>query len=296
MPLPIIKKMKKKLFFVLIIISAITLNAQETDTLKAKELTKGAYRVFNEFLSNTPSITDSFYVKSKARGHKNWRGTYSLIPKYSVTNKKIKHIWGFCDGKKSYIMHQSEFFPIEVENGQYSFIGYDLINNSGAGSAGVLGGAIGGGIYAAAALSKAKNNKIKYIIDTTTGEAIHPNKPSSGNQNLTGARLIVYRRASKESDIPFEFIVNDSLTYSFIPNSFIELNFGGNTSSTKICYGTNFSKCLVVDLSLEEIKYIQCSILKKNKTPQLIEVKTSKGEFDSYKPKKAQIKREKNNW
>jgi len=33
-----------------------------------------------------------------------------------------------------------------------------------------------------------------------------------------------------------------------------------------------------------------------NKTPQLIEVKTSKGEFDSYKPKKAQIKREKTNW
>ncbi len=287
--------MKNKLLLGLFILGAITLNAQETEIPKSKKLIKGAYKTFNEFLLNKPGITDSFYVKSKARTNKTWKGTYSLTPKYSETNRRIKKIWGFCDGNISYILHQSEFFPIKIEKGQYSFIGYDLINTSGVGVAGVVGGAIGGGIYAGVALSNAKSKMIEYIIDKNTGEAIHPYKMSSENPNLIGAKLIVYRRAPKESDIPFEFSVNDSLTYSFIPNSYVNLNFGMNTSSVKICYGANFSKCVVVDLNIEENKYIQCSILEKDKTPQLIEVKTSKGEFDSYKPKKAQLKREKNN-
>lgn len=285
--------MKNKLLLGLFIFGVIMLNAQETEKLKTKKLIRGAYKTFDEFILNQPSITDTFYVKSKERNNKNWKGTYSLTPKYLESNRRIKKIWGFCDGNRSYILHQSEFFPIKIENGQYTFIAYDLIDNSGAVAVGVMGGATGAGIYVGIPITKAKSKKIKYIIDETTGEAIYPYKPSPENANLFGAKLIVYRRSQKESDIPFEFSVNDSLTYSFIPSSFVNINFGMDTKSVKICYGDNFSKSLVVDLNIEEIKYIQCSILKKDKTQRLIEVKTSKGEFDSYRPKKAQMKREK---
>jgi len=286
--------MKKTLLIGLFILTAISLYAHGTETHKSKGLIKGAYKTFNEFILNKPSIIDPFYVKYKARKHKAWKGTYSLTPRFSETNKRIKKIWGFYDGNNAYILHQSEFYPIKIENGQYSFIGYDFIDNSGATSAGVMGGAIGAGIYGAVALSKAKSKKIKYTIDKATGEPIHPYK--STLKNLNGVKLIIYRKAKKELGVPFEFTVNDSLKYSFIPNSFVKLNFDENTTSVKICYGINFSKSLIVNLDKEFDKYIKCSLLEKDKKPQLIEVRTSTGEFDSLKPEKEQKKREKNNW
>ena len=105
----------------------------------------------------------------------------------------------------------------------------------------------------------------------------------------SGKKLIIYRKASKELDKPFDFLINDSLKYSFIPNSFIELEF--DMPSVKICFGTDFSDCLEIELSNEEYKYVKCSLPEKDKISNLVEVKSSKAEYDSYKAEKSQKKR-----
>ncbi len=195
--------------------------------------------------------------------------------------------YGVCDGVKTYIFHQSEYFPIVKENGKYTFIGYDLIDNSGACAAGLLGGAIGGGIYAATVIKRAKSKKVKYIINSSTGIPIYPN--SLLDSFRSGKKLIIYRKASKELDRPFEFLINDSLKYSFIPNSFVELEF--DMPSVKVCFGTDFNDCLEIELDNEEYTYVKCSLLEKDQISKLVEVKSSKGEYDSYKSEKSQKKR-----
>ena len=284
--------MKKQLLLGLSILVTFPLSAQKTKSIKSQNLVRGAYRTFDEFLSNKPSITDSFYVDSKPRTNKHWVGTYSLTPRYFKTKRKIKKIWGFCDGEKTYILHQSDYFQVDAEDGNFIFIGYDIIDNVGAGTAGAMGGAIGAGIYSAIALSKAKSTKIKYLININNGMPIYPNKSSTTQDNSVSERkLVLFRRNHNESGKPFEFIINDSIKYSFIPNSFVNLNFASNVSEVKVCYGASFENCLTVSLNEDEDKYLQCSLLEKERTPHLIELRSSKGEFDSYKPEKAQNKR-----
>lgn len=287
--------MKKTLLVGLLILGAISLNAQGTEIYQSKDSIKGAFKTFNEFIRNKPSIVDPFYVKSKERNHEDWKGTYSLTPKYTETDRRIKKIWGFYDGTTAYILHQSEFFPIVFEDGQYVFIGFDIVDNSSVSTAGLLGGAIGSGIASAVALSNAKSNKTKYTIDKNTGKPVHPQRSTEPLQIAEKKISVnIYRKGRKELDLPFEFTVNDSLRYAFIPNSFVNLKFDEQTTSLKINYGDNLSESVTITLNKDKDKYIQCSLLEKDKIPQVVVVTTSTGEFDSQKPEKEQKKRESN--
>ena len=283
--------MKNYLYCAFFLLFSIGLKAQEKETEKSSHLVKGAYETFHEFVTNNPAIIDSFYVKSKERNHKSWVGTSNLIPKYAETNKKIKHIWGFCDGEQAYVMHQGEFFPISVIGDQYKFIGYDIIDNGGATAAAVLGGAIGGGIYSAAAISKAKKNKTLYTIDRETGLAIHPTR--STPSNVIDAEVVFYRRAKNELIEPIVFMVDDSLTYSFIPGSLVRIGFKENRTIMKVCYGPNFSECIEIIRDHMYDNYVECMLLEDEINATVQEVDTSKGEFDSFKARKIQKKREK---
>lgn len=117
---------------------------------------RGIYRTYEEFLTNSPGIIDSFYVNTK--------DNISFTPKRRVNDFKVKRVWGFSDGDKVYIGHQSFFYPLEYLDNELSFIGYGIIDNSGAIAAGLFGGAIGAGIYSAIEVSNSKSNpKTVYI-------------------------------------------------------------------------------------------------------------------------------------
>jgi hypothetical protein len=116
--------MKKELLLSLCLFSLISLSSQISESSKPHCLKRGVYINFNEFVSNNPSIADSFYIEIIERRNKNWKGTYSCTPRYVETKRKIKKIWGFCDGTRAYIYHEKEFFPIVIEEDQYWFVGY----------------------------------------------------------------------------------------------------------------------------------------------------------------------------
>jgi len=256
------------------------LSAFETNTLK-----RGAYKTFEEFLSNSPSITDSFYVETKARTNKNWEGTTQVVPRYFDRDKKVKKVWGFSDGIDLYIFHQVEFFPISKTGKTLHFVGYDLLNDDGATTAAVLGGAIGGAIHA----SNQKAKKIKYEVDLLTGEPVHPEHKAA----LEFARknqFIIYRRSKKQSDENAIFVINDSLSYSFEPDSYVNLAFPPELP-VRICPEENEANCVELTFSDEPVVYVQVILPEEGQEVQLEVMEESKGEFDYYKTEKKQRKR-----
>ena len=252
-------------------------------------LQRGAYKTYDDFKAVIPSIIDSFYIESKPRKSDNWEETYSLVPKYSSSNKKIKKVWGFCDGSNIYIFHQIEFFPLEIQDSQLIFYGYGIVDNSAVGTAGVIGGAIGAGIYGATVLAQAKNQKVKYVIDPSTGQVVNKGAKAISK---TG-NLILYRRGSKEREEAINFTINESNTYSFVPSSYRVLNFNPSAGPISICPTTESSDCTNLILEWDEPKYVRVSFSKKDATPSITEVETSEGEFESVASKRQQKKRDK---
>jgi hypothetical protein len=173
-----------KLFAILLfVLFSISSNAKE-------ELKRGIYYTYEDFKNNTPDTIDAFYVVKKERKRKNWKGTYSLTPRFAEGGKKIKHIWGFCDGEQAYIFHQKEFFPIEKTETNHVFFGYAQKRGSVKGGGAIIAGVevagsipyfgfiigapifLTGGIIAASTASSYKKDKIEYLINPRNG-AIH---------------------------------------------------------------------------------------------------------------------------
>ncbi len=267
---------------------------QSQEILKAKSIKRGAYKTYQEFLDNEPSISDSIKIKVKPRVNKNWTGTSTYVLRNYSSNKKLKKIWGFSDGKKAYILHQNEFFEVFLEDSSHYFIGYDIIDNSQIGTAVIIGGAIGGGIQSAAALNKARNNPTKYLINKINGAAIHPNKkPKEINYSQYSKTIVFYRGKTQESYLPFIFSINDSVQYSLKPQVYLNIDVNIQSAIVKVCYGDSLKECNEIDFFDERLKYIDCSVTKKEKTHTIRIVSKSQGESDSYWSKKAQEKMEK---
>jgi len=130
--------------------------------------------------------------------------------------------------------------------------------------------------------------------DIRNGIEISPYHTLPKTWNLIGAKLNFYRRDKKQTNEPLNIIVNDSLQYSFVPNSFESLFFKLGSPPVKVCYGLGFNNCFIVKLNGDETKYIECSLSEKDQIPKLIEIEKADGEYYSSKPKKAQQKRDEN--
>ena len=181
-PTPAFQTMLLKLTILLLsVLFAFPGNGQNT-------LKRGVYKTFEEFKNNTPNTEDQFYVDKKERKRKNWKGTYSVTPRFEEGGKKIKYIWGFCDGEQAYVFHQKEFFPIEKTENSQLFFGYGVKKGSVKGggvalaagdvmmSAPILGVfaavplLLTGGIIAASTASSYKKQKMEYLIDPINGK------------------------------------------------------------------------------------------------------------------------------
>jgi hypothetical protein len=256
-----------------------------SSAIESGAIERGGYETFEEFLNNSPSITDSFYVETKTRSNKNWEGTKQVIPRLVERDKKIKRVWGFSDGVDIYVFHQVEFFPFFRTGETLYFDGYDLLDDDGATTAAVLGGAIGGAIHA----SNQKAKKIRYEIDLKTGEPVHPEHKAAVELSRKN-QFIIYRRSKKQSEKNAVFVINDSLTYSFEPDSYVHLVFPPELP-VKICSVGDDKNCVELTFSSDPITYVQVLLPEESERLELEVTTESKGEFDYYKTEKKQNKR-----
>jgi len=281
------------LIFFLSLLSLSGISQELGIPIENEDPKRGIYKSFEEFKFNIPSITDSFNVERNVRTQKNWKGTYSLIPRYSENNKKVKKVWGFSDGQKTYAFHQWEFFEIKIDSGRIGFYAHKQLDNAGAAAAGVLGGAIGGGIYAGIAISNAKSKRIYYQINPINGK-LHSFQTKIDISDMEGqmTKLILYRRSKKEMNEPLNILINDSLGFELIPYSIKEIDVPITRKPLKICYGKNSEQCMDLVVISTDIKYLEGSISSKGAETKLEEVQIEVGKFYSTQAKFYQNKRE----
>jgi hypothetical protein len=285
---------KHKLIIILILFCfCLTGYSQRIEMPISTEVPKrGIYKTFEEFKFNVPSVTDSFYLDNKIRTQKNWEGTISYTPRYASNNKKAKKIWGFSDGQKVYTFHQWEFFQVKLDTSSVGFYAYEELDNSGAVAAGLIGGAIGGGIYAAVAIDNAKKKKVYYTLNSLNGKLNSINEiGDSLNVDSQFTKLILYRRDKKEKKDPLNISLNDSIKFQLIPNSLKEFDIPISREPLKICYGNKLDQCIDLTVISNEIKYLEGSISSKTDMINLEEVKIEVGEFYSKQTKYFQDKR-----
>ena len=77
-------------------ILAISQDSVTNNILSTKKFRKGIYYSFKEFRDNSPSTTNEFRVEADSSKF----DRYKLL---SATNKKIKNVYGFCDGSYLYL-------------------------------------------------------------------------------------------------------------------------------------------------------------------------------------------------
>ncbi len=288
------KNAKSYLILLLLLAFSAQLTAQQ-DTNDTTILVRGIYNNHEEFLTNKPGITEPFYLKQIERLQKAWKGTYKIKIKYTESNKRAKpnSHWGFCDGTKTYIEHQGEYFEIEEENGEYFFVGYDLLNlnPSATAAAGVAGGLVGGALYAGIATSVARSKRIRYTIEMQNGTAIHPYKGKDKRTENYNNVLIIYRTSKKQNETPMEFIIDDSLDFSFVPDSYAKILYDTCVHSVRVCYGENLADCVDFELINAKSVYLQCNFGKKSPKPEIVEVDYEYGKFYAEKPRKITEKR-----
>ncbi|NQY10542.1 MAG: hypothetical protein HRT71_13655 [Flavobacteriales bacterium] len=253
-------------------------------------LVTGIYFSYNDFVSNIPSKTTDFKIIAKPRTHRKWVGSNSYKLKKTETTWKFKKVWGFSNGEKAFVRHQNEFFEIFAEDGEYKFKGYDIQNVQVINGATLIGGALGGGIAAAAELARMKDNPQIYILNKYSGEVQGQEKQVS----VYNGKLInvyFYRKGKNELADLFEFTVNDSLSYSFEPSSMKYFRIRSTESPIKVCYKNSKEVC--VDIILHEDKDTFVSISnEEDGIPNIKRVTRSEGEFEGTKAENIQRRRE----
>lgn len=83
----------------------------------AIRMAKGAYRTFEEFLQNAPSIGNAEFSRDNT-------GNYSLrIPDENGQLYYTHSVWGYCDGGHAYVMMDGNLFPIFEIHHQFYVLG-----------------------------------------------------------------------------------------------------------------------------------------------------------------------------
>ena len=109
----------KNLILIIFIAIPILLFGQDK-IYNATELKKGLYKTYDEFINNTPSITNEFSVKN--------RSTVTGGSPFDFEIKdgtKVGNVFGFCDGKDVYFkgLRNGGYCKADYV-GRYSFFNY----------------------------------------------------------------------------------------------------------------------------------------------------------------------------
>jgi len=261
---------------------------------QSNSLVRGIYATFDEFKAGAPSILDTFYVDSVERFRNNWIGTYSLIPRFTPNGKAIKRIWGYCDGNQNFIHFQSDYYPVEVAGGDITFEGTGVFNSSNVVTAGLLGGAIGAGIYSLAAVEIAKDKRIKYVINPNNGDIHSAKDLEEAFYSFKEKKLVLYRGTKKEIHESMSFAINDTVITTFLPGSYLELEIQPAVHQIEICFGKDFENCETI-LFTDLVQYVECQYSQKrtNGKYKFVAVNISEGEHHSVWSYDVQSRRDK---
>lgn len=266
-------------FLFLFLISSAT-QAQD------ESLLRGVYGSFDDYKAGTTEVLDSFYLDSVPREKEAWLGTYSVTPRFTKKDRKVRRIWGFYDGTQSWIGFQNDFFPLVIENGNITFEAYGTVDNTNAAISGLLFGAIGAGIYSVAANAEAKGERITYVLDPNNGLIYTADDLGldlqTSDVEFGDKKLVIYRGTKKEIDAPMVFSVHDTLVDDFVPGSYIEIEIITKDSHVDICFGNTFEDCETI-LFTGAVQYVECAYTKKSDLNdyEFLSVSKSKGEHNS---------------
>jgi len=256
------------------------------DAIAYRTLRRGIYASFLDFQTNSPSNTLPFYLEEKKRNGAVWEGMNSITPWYTHNDMKVKKVWGFCDGEKAYIYHQKEFFEVVLENDKLFFHGYDLIDKPDAANIVMIGG-VAAAVYSIETSVEAKAKKIRYLIHSDSGVVNHLGEIKGEFTK----ELVIYRRSKKEALENFVFSLDDSLKYTFSPDSYVLLKYRSSDLEIQICFGSSFDNCNNVSLENKGTTFVKCSIAEGTSIVTVAKVDEDEGWFDWAKVEKIQDKR-----
>lgn len=122
-----------KKIIVVVLLSTLVAQAKSQSIFVDKELRKGLYRTFQEFISNNPSLPlnesevvfeeDTEILLDNVKGFLIYEGTEVKLPVFRFKNKKTNKrektstLWGYCDGTKVFInsyTHIPRHFFVEL--------------------------------------------------------------------------------------------------------------------------------------------------------------------------------------
>jgi len=257
-------------------------------------LKAGIYESFQDYLENNPSLSANYKVYPKPRSNENWVGTSNYNIKYADREYRIKEPWGFCDGKNVFVLFQNQYFQVFIKDSTHYFKGFTPLNYSSVGAGSLLFGVVGGIIAADVAYEKSENNPTFYNIDNYVGYPTIDTAMIKEQKSLEIAYCYLYRTRKWQLDQAVNLLINDSISGSFVPNSYQVLKFQLKESPIKICYGDSTNTCVEIILHEDEDTYIAMSN-SKNSGIEIKRVKYNKGSYDIITPRRKQIKRERKN-
>ncbi len=110
------------------------------DILKTQVFRKGVYRTFEEFRTNSPSITSNYYIEERTGAQEYWLNKDNkkvrILNEHSGKYEKEEdYIWGYCDGDNIYVLYalddySSENFCKLIVRGKFSVFMYQGYGNA----------------------------------------------------------------------------------------------------------------------------------------------------------------------
>lgn len=204
-----------RLLFLLLLLYAQVAFAQDSTTnniLTTRKFRKGLYNSFKEFRDNSPQNID-FKVEADT-------GKYERFKLFNTSNKKIKNVYGFCDGSYLYInaktYGQGNYFVRILLLGQIVYFEdakgkSKAMTAESAGTATFFGGAVGLAIVHSSSEKSVKENPgwVVYMADNT-GEPfiLDPDTLSSIFEEVDHELNLAFKanRNNKKFDVLFDYM------------------------------------------------------------------------------------------
>ncbi|MCB0804686.1 MAG: hypothetical protein KDC05_02755 [Bacteroidales bacterium] len=282
----------KQLILCLLIFTQFSMQSQ-TDNDSGKSLIRGIYKNFYEFKTNSPQITDPFIIDSVPRDAYRWTGTYSRSLFLPGEKDEIEDVWGFCDGRNCYIRFRGDYFPIFYDDGDFGFVGFGVAEEEIAINGFILGGLTGYAIMKNSARISAKNKKHTYYIHPVNGNPFESRFSMKQYEDPEFVTLVLYRGHKHEIEQHLNFVINDTLFYSFPPGSFAEFDLDNDYKPVELKIGDNHDQKLRVYPAPFGKNYYRLSFSEEDSIPVVEQVDKATGEFEGTKALNKQKKRNK---
>ncbi len=91
--------------------------------VNARQLVRGIYVNFSEFLDNKPSLENFEIIPNASDSTFRFFAFDKEGKRYEVT--ALTRIWGFCDGQNAYIKQNAYYFNLMIKPNGVTFVGFD---------------------------------------------------------------------------------------------------------------------------------------------------------------------------